>query len=108
MSKSPSFTAVIGQAVGGKMPSPPIEDIMIADMARRALSVEPAFAHCWIRVRPQAGQQLGRDPLTVNGEILIRVVDGTVLLDGEVSCLGQKRLAGALAWWVPAWQAHRR
>jgi hypothetical protein len=39
--------------------------------------------------------------MPVDGEIAIRVADGTVMLDGKVSRLGQKRLAGALAWWVP-------
>ncbi len=33
--------------------------------------------------------------------IEIRVDDGVVTLDGDVASLSHKRLAGALAWWVP-------
>lgn len=35
------------------------------------------------------------------GTIEVRVEDGAVTLDGDVSGLGHKRLAGVLAWWVP-------
>jgi len=101
VSNFPSFEAIMGQAIGGTLPSPPIADGMVAELVRRALVAEPAFAHCWIRLRPQGEREAARNPVTVNGEIAIRVVDGTIILHGEVACLGQKRLAGALAWWVP-------
>ena len=42
-----------------------------------------------------------RDPPNATGTIDIRVEDGVVTLDGDVIGLAQKRLAGALAWWVP-------
>ena len=35
------------------------------------------------------------------GDIEISVEDGVVTLDGEVPSLSHKRLAGALAWWIP-------
>jgi osmotically-inducible protein OsmY len=35
------------------------------------------------------------------GPIGVAVQDGVVTLDGEVPSLSHKRLAGALAWWVP-------
>src|SRR5205823_343549 len=70
-------------------------------LVRRTLISEPAFAHCWVHLQLKGKRELGDEPMTVNGEIAIRVVDGTIMIDGEVCCLGQKRLAGALAWWVP-------
>jgi osmotically-inducible protein OsmY len=101
MTNCASFSAIMGQAIGTRKPSSPIADGLIAELVRRAMIAEPAFAHCWVHLQLKGKRELGGDPMTVNGEIAIRVVDGTVMLDGEVCCLGQKRLAGALAWWVP-------
>lgn len=36
-----------------------------------------------------------------SGDILVSVKDGLVMLDGWVISLSHKRMAGALAWWVP-------
>src|SRR5437764_8276553 len=101
MSKCTNLAAVVGQAVGTRKPSSPIADGLIAELVRRTLISEPAFAHCWVHLQLRGKRELGDEPMTVNGEIAIRVVDGTIMIDGEVCCLGQKRLAGALAWWVP-------
>lgn len=101
LSKYATLTGIVAQAIGTRKPGSPIGDELIAELVRRALVAEPAFALCWVRLQLKDKRELGRDPLTVNGEVAIRVAGGTVLLDGKVSCLWQKRLAGALAWWVP-------
>ena len=101
MSKYATLSAIMAQAIGTRKRSSPIADELIAELVRRALAAEPAFALCWVNLHHKAKRDAGRAPLTVSGEIAIRVVDGVVLLDGKVSCLWQKRLAGTLAWWVP-------
>jgi len=82
-------------------PATPMEDGMIGDLVRDALIEEPALASCRIRVWAKGQPELVRDPPSAAGAIDIRVEDGVVTLDGDVAGLGQKRLAGALAWWVP-------
>ena len=82
-------------------PAQPMEDGMIGDLVRDALIEEPALADCRVRLWVKGQPELVRDPLSATGTIDIRVADGVVTLDGEVPGLGQKRLAGALAWWVP-------
>jgi osmotically-inducible protein OsmY len=82
-------------------PAVAMEDGEIRDLVRDALLEEPALSQCrlreWIKGRPE----LVREPLGAVESIDIRVEDGVVTLDGEVTGLAQKRLAGALAWWVP-------
>lgn len=82
-------------------PATPMEDGMIGDLVRDALVEEPALADCRISVFVKNRPELVRDPASPTGAIDIHVKDGVVTLDGEVPGLGQKRLAGALAWWVP-------
>lgn len=82
-------------------PATPMEDGMIGDLVRDALIDEPALTDCRIRVLVKNRPELARDPPSPAGAIDIRVEDGVVTLDGEVPGLGQKRLAGALVWWVP-------
>ncbi len=82
-------------------PAQPMQDGMIGDHVRDALVAEPALANCRIRVWVKGQPEPARDPATAAGAIDIRVDDGVVTLDGEVPGLGQKRLAGTLAWWVP-------
>ena len=82
-------------------PATPMEDGMIADLVRDALIEEPALANCRLRLWVKGRPELARDPLSATGVIDIRVEDGVVTLDGDVVGLGQKRLAGVLAWWVP-------
>lgn len=82
-------------------PATPMEDGMIGDLVRDALIEEPALADCRICIFVKSRPELARDPPAPAGAIDICVKDGVVTLDGEVSGLGQKRLAGALAWWVP-------
>ena len=82
-------------------PAQPMEDGMIGDLVRDALIEEPALANCRIRLWVKGHPELVSDPISASGAIDIRVADGVVTLDGEVPGLGQKRLSGALAWWVP-------
>jgi osmotically-inducible protein OsmY len=82
-------------------PATPMADGMIGDLVRDALIEEPALANCRIRVWIKGQLELVRDPPFAAGAIDIRVEDGVVTLDGDVPGLGQKRLAGVLAWWVP-------
>lgn len=81
----------------------PMGDGAIADHVVRALTQEPSFDACAIRrqvgeavhvVRP-AGPERDR------WWIECRVDGGVVTLDGDVPSLSHKRLAGAMAWWVP-------
>ena len=82
-------------------PAVPMEDGTIRDLVRDALLDEPALSQCRVRLWSKGDLQAVRDPPGATGTIDIRVENGAVTLDGDVIGLGQKRLAGALAWWVP-------
>jgi osmotically-inducible protein OsmY len=82
-------------------PAQPMADGMIGDLVRDALIEESALANCRIRLWVKGQPELNSDPNPASGAIDIRVAEGVVTLDGEVPGLGHKRLAGALAWWVP-------
>jgi osmotically-inducible protein OsmY len=83
-------------------PSLPMSDEAIQEHVVDALYGEPALRDCalWVRaggqvyrVRPGAG--------SVRNTVEVRVEAGVVTLDGDISSLAAKRLAGVLAWWVP-------
>jgi osmotically-inducible protein OsmY len=84
-------------------PAAPMGDGEIADQLERKLQSETALHECGLR--RLVGQDLRtlRHPKTGRIEYWIefRVEDGVVTLDGDVPSLSHKRLAGALAWWVP-------
>ncbi len=82
-------------------PATPMADGMIGDLVRDALIEEPALTNCRIRVWLKGHPETVHDPAAAAGAIDVRVEDGIVTLDGDVPGLGHKRLAGALAWWVP-------
>jgi osmotically-inducible protein OsmY len=82
-------------------PAAHMGDREIAQHVRDALLQEPALAECAIAVRRGGKVDTIRDPAPRAGSIEIEVDDGIVTLNGEVSGLGRKRLAGVLAWWVP-------
>jgi osmotically-inducible protein OsmY len=82
-------------------PATPTEDGAIRDLVRDALLDEPALLQCRVREFVKGALEPVRDPPNATGTIDIRVEDGVVTLDGDVTGLAQKRLAGALAWWVP-------
>ena len=82
-------------------PATEMADGMIRDHVRDALVEEPALSQCRLREWVKGEMELVRDPPNATETIDIRVEDGVVTLDGDVTGLAQKRLAGALAWWVP-------
>ncbi len=82
-------------------PATPMGDGDIRDKVRDALLEEIALASCTIRVWDKGEMQVVREPPDATGTIDVRVQDGVVTLDGDVAGLGEKRLAGVLAWWVP-------
>ncbi len=82
-------------------PATPMGDGEIRDQVRDALLQEIALAPCTIRVWVKGQPETAREPADATGMIDVRVEDGIVTLDGDVTGLGQKRLAGVLAWWVP-------
>lgn len=83
-------------------PAQPMGDGEIRDHVRAALLQEPVLDSCAIRVwekgRTTTVREATREPASM---IEIRVDDGVVTLNGQVSSLSHKRLAGVLAWWVP-------
>ncbi len=82
-------------------PSIPMGDGDIRDKVRDALLEEITLASCTIRVWDDGQFATMREPADAVGTIDVCVEDGVVTLDGDVAGLGQKRMAGVLAWWVP-------
>jgi osmotically-inducible protein OsmY len=83
-------------------PAMPMGDGAVLDAVRNALLEEPALRECTIRVRQKGKEETVRESLSPNpGVIELSVNNGVVLLDDHVPSLGQKRLAGVLAWWIP-------
>jgi osmotically-inducible protein OsmY len=82
-------------------PATPMEDGAIRDLVRDALLEEPGLLQCRVREFVKGDLEPARDPPDATGTIDTRVEDGVVTLDGDVTGLAQKRLAGAIAWWVP-------
>ncbi len=69
---------------------------------RDSLLQELAFENYTIRAAAGGNWQTVREVVPRPGGILeLSVEDGVVTLDGRVSSLSHKSLAGALAWWVP-------
>ncbi|HEU4341075.1 MAG TPA: BON domain-containing protein [Candidatus Binatia bacterium] len=83
-------------------PAQKMGDAEIRDRVRRALLEEPAFERCLIHGYVDGRIETVRDATPEPfGSIVVQVNDGVVTLNGEVSSLSHKRLAGVLAWWVP-------
>jgi osmotically-inducible protein OsmY len=83
-------------------PAEPMPDGAIRDHVRDALIQEPALQTCIIRVRTRGRLTTVRGPTPNARETIeVAVKDGVVTLNGQVSSLARKRLAGVLAWWVP-------
>lgn len=82
-------------------PATPMQDGAIRDLVRDTLLEEPALLQSRVREYVKGDLEPARDPPDATGTIDIRVENGVVTLDGDVTGLAQKRLAGALAWWVP-------
>jgi len=95
---APSVTAVLDETRVRLAESIPEDEIY--DLLRRALVEEPALTGCTIREHIRGQFKIVHAPLTNVGRIDVAITRGVVTLAGEVPSLAQKRLAGALAWWV--------
>jgi osmotically-inducible protein OsmY len=82
-------------------PARKMGDAEIRDHVCRALLEEPAFERCLIRYVDGGIENVREATPEPFGSIVVQVNDGVVTLNGEVSSLSHKRLAGVLAWWVP-------
>jgi osmotically-inducible protein OsmY len=83
-------------------PSRRMGDGEIRDHVRDSLLGEPAFQNCTIRTGLDQALDTAREPVSDGANLIeMSVEDGVVTLDGWVSSLSLKALAGALAWWVP-------
>lgn len=84
-------------------PATPMSDGDIADHVVNALSQDSVFAACDIRRQVRGAVEIVHRAQSARDRCWIecRVEDGVVTLDGDVPSLSHKRLAGALAWWVP-------
>jgi len=85
-------------------PATRMTDPELADHLRDALLAEPALAGVNLTVsdpRDHAPQVVRAVDRGAAGEIIARVDQGVVTLAGVVRSLSHRRLAGALAWWLP-------
>ncbi len=82
-------------------PATPMGNGAIRDRVRDALLQDADLSRNTILVRDGTALETIQQPADATGTIEIRVADGVVTLDGDVVGIGQKRLAGVLAWWVP-------
>jgi osmotically-inducible protein OsmY len=83
-------------------PSRPMSDAEIREHVCDSLFEEPTLTGCALRTADgDRWQNLRQSTAAPPCSIDVRVDEGVVTLNGQVSSLSQKRLAGALAWWVP-------
>jgi osmotically-inducible protein OsmY len=76
-------------------PASPQPDDRLADLLDRALRTEPVFEGT-----PVA--RAGEEPIPAPGpRIVVTAEDGVLGLAGEVGSLSHRRLAEAIAWWIP-------
>lgn len=83
-------------------PAEKMADGEIRDRVCKALLAEDMLGSCaiWAVVKGQSEVVREADQ-GVDGSIDVEVQDGVVILNGAVSSLTAKRLAGVLAWWMP-------
>lgn len=83
-------------------PANPMGDGAVLNHVRDALLQEPTLEQCAIQLRAKDRIEIIRAPAAEQrGNIDVAVEEGVVTLNGKVPSLSHKRLAGALAWWVP-------
>ncbi len=83
-------------------PASKLGDAEIRAHLRRSYYEEPAFRGLGIREFRNQAFEVVREPAEPGkGSIDIEVAEGVVTLNGAVPGLASKRLAGAMAWWVP-------
>lgn len=84
------------------VPAQLMQDGEIRDHVCNALLAENSMSSCavWaiVKGKPEVVREADQD---VDGSIDVEVNDGVVILNGAVTSLSAKRLAGVLAWWVP-------
>jgi osmotically-inducible protein OsmY len=84
------------------VPSTEMQDGEIQDHVCNALLAENSLGSCaiWsiVKKNPEVIREADQG---VDGSIDVEVNDGVVILNGAVTSLSAKRLAGVLAWWVP-------
>jgi len=83
-------------------PAAAMSDGEIRDHLCRALVAESLLGSCaiWaiVKGKPEVIREKDQG---MTGSIDVEVRDGVVVLNGAVTSLSAKRLAGVLAWWVP-------
>jgi osmotically-inducible protein OsmY len=72
------------------------DDSELAIAAERLLTQEPVFTGIRVVRRQRVGHEV-----PAQDELWVSVVDGVVRLSGTVGSLSHRRIAEALAWWVP-------
>lgn len=83
-------------------PASHMGDDEIREHLRDALVREPALRNTTVREWDKGTLRTAREGVEpADGTVEVKVEDGVATLDGEVSSLSRKRLAGVLAWWVP-------
>lgn len=96
----PGVTGIVDQL--RLVPATQMQDGEIRDHVCTALLAENSLASCavWaiIKKKPEVIREADQG---VDGSIDVEVNDGIVILNGAVTSLSAKRLAGVLAWWVP-------
>jgi len=104
-------TLVIGAATPGvdhivdRIRVAPAERMQDADIRVRvcnALLAENLLGTCSIKAVVKGSIETISEPeIGKDGDIVVEVTDGVVVLNGAVMSLSHKRIAGAMAWWVP-------
>ncbi|MBT1072451.1 BON domain-containing protein [Pelotalea chapellei] len=84
------------------VPASPMQDGEIRDHVCNSLVSENYLGTCavWAIVKGKAEVVREADQ-DMDGNIDVEVQDGVVVLNGAVSSLSAKRVAGVMAWWVP-------
>lgn len=84
------------------VPSGIMQDGEIRDHVCNALLTENMLGMCAIRAVVKGELEIIKESdQGLTDHIDVEVNNGVVTLNGAVFCLSSKRLAGALAWWVP-------
>ncbi len=84
------------------IPGEQMQDGEIRDHVCNSLQGENLLSSCAIWAIVKGKPEVVRESIqNLDGSIDVTVKDGIVLLNGAVSSLTAKRMAGVLAWWVP-------
>lgn len=95
----PGVTGIIDRV--RLVPAAPMADGEIRDHVCQALLAENLLVSSALWAIVKGKPEVVREADGSEGSIDVEVTDGVVILNGAVSSLSAKRLAGVLAWWVP-------